>query len=446
MCFVLGEGGAVQPGWELQVFRCLGGRYRWSEPGQEYSSVAELKRHEAKGEVMDEQQVAFRAQKDDLAHAIAVVARNLPNKPPQPVLRAIVITADDEGIEFAGYDYELSNRVRISAEVLSNGRVAVAGRLLNEIVGNLPPKPVEFEIEQSLLVVTCGSARFELPQIPLDDYPPLPTMPQLTGSVHPMVFYEAIDQVAKAAGTDDALPMLTGIYMEIEGEEVTLTATDRFRLARRSFQWTPADPEVSGKVLIPAKTLSGTAHAMNVNSSNPVEIALGSSDRIGLEMLGLNFDQHETCMRILDTDFPNVAPLLPKFHSSMASVHAKQLTDAIQRLQLVADRAIYQINMHFTADEMVLSAGGSDAGHGQETLPCSFIGRDEMKISFNGKFLKEGIQCTRSEHVVFGFNEPSRPAILLPEPEVMPELNEDNTYPSPDVNFTYLLMPVRMPA
>lgn len=395
---------------------------------------------------MDVNAVSFEVAKEDLASAVSWVARNLPTKPTQPVLRAMLITADDEGLEFAGFDYEVSTKVRIPAEVNQPGRIAVAGKLIAEITATLPNKPIQVFTEGSIVQLKCGSSRFELPSIPLDDYPMLPQLPDVTGAINPALFIDAVTQVAAAAGRDDTLPMLTGIHMEIDGEDVTLTATDRFRLALRRFTWVPAFPDAQAKLLIPAKNFVENARILDANSTEPVEIAVGSGDSIGAEgLFGIHVDARQTTTRLLDADFPNVNPLLPKAHSCIASVEISSLQDAIRRVALVADRNA-QIRMQFSEGQVLLSAGGSDAGHAEESVPCAFTGQqDELLIAFNPAYLRDGLSVVRTSRVVFGFTESSRPAILIPEPEELPEPNEDGMYPTPETDFTYLLMPVRLP-
>ncbi|CAB0674299.1 DNA polymerase III subunit beta [Corynebacterium diphtheriae] len=394
---------------------------------------------------MDAHAVSFRVEKDDLSGAVSWVARNLPTKPTQPVLRAVVVTADDEGLEFAGFDYEVSTKVHINADVRQPGRIAVAGKLMSDIIGTLPNKTIEVFVEGTQVQVVCGSSRFELPLIPLDEYPPLPQLPAVTGAIDPNLFTDAVLQVAAAAGRDETLPMLTGIHMEIDGENVTLTATDRFRLALRRFTWSPANPEAKAKLLIPAKNLSDNARSLDSGSTEPVEIAVGTGENIGAEgLFGIHIDNRQTTTRMLDADFPNVSPLLPKVHNAMASVEISALSDAIRRVALVAERNA-QIRMQFTRDEVILSAGGSDAGHAEESVPCAFTGDQEFLIAFNSAYLRDGLSVIRTSRVVFGFTEPSRPAIMIPEPETLPEASADGTYPTPDTEFTYLLMPVRLP-
>lgn len=393
---------------------------------------------------MESQNVSFRVAREDLVTAVAWVARNLPTKPTQPVLRAMLITADDEGLGLAGYDYDVSTRVRLSAEVSQPGRIAVAGKLLSEITGSLPNKPVDFRIDGSKAFVTCGSSRFELPLIPLDDYPMLPKLPAGTGSINAKLFTEAVSQVASAAGKDDSLPMLTGVSMEIVGNQINLAATDRFRLALRTFEWEANDPELNVKLLIPARTLLDNARSLDSGLNDSIDIAVGTGDQVGREgLFGVHTDNRETTTRLLDADFPNIAPLLPKEHTAIASVEIAPLVDAIRRVSLVAERNA-QIVLHFSEGQVILTAGATEAGHAEETLPCAFTGK-ELTIAFNPGYLKDGLSVVPTSRAVFGFTEPSRPAIMIPEPEEMPSANENGIFQTPDTYFTYLLMPVRLP-
>lgn len=393
----------------------------------------------------NETDISFEVEKDDLAGAVAAVARNLPSKPTQPVLRAMLISADEDGLEFSGFDYEVSTKVRVSADVHNFGSVAVAGKPFAEITSNLPKKPVRVFVDGTMLKLECGNTNYELPSIPLDDYPSLPVLPQVTGAVNPGLLMEAVSQVSVAAGRDDALPMLTGIDMEIDGENVTLTATDRFRLAQRHFSWTPAFPTATAKLLVPARNLLDNVRALDQNSPDPVEIAVGGDDAIGAEgLFGIHVGSVQTTTRMLDADFPNVEPLLPKSHTSLASVEVAPLLEAIRRVALVTDRNA-QIRLTFRRDELFLSAGGEEAGHAEELIPCEYTSDEEFLIAFNPAYLRDGLGAVHTEKVVFGFTEPSRPAILIPGVSELPDASEDGTFPSPETYFTYLLMPVRLP-
>ncbi|WKD58441.1 DNA polymerase III subunit beta [Corynebacterium caspium] len=394
-----------------------------------------------------QQEVSFRVSKDDLGDAVAWVASNLPSKPVQPVLRAIVVNVNEEGLELRGFDSELSTRVIIPAEVNTHGTFAVAGKLLADITKTLPNKQVDFSTDSTKVYLRCGSARFELPLVPLDDYPKVPTIPETTGTIEANIFSRAINQVAAAAGRDDTLPMLTGVHVEISDKNIVMSATDRFRLAQRRLEWNPAYPGLETKLLIPAKTLQDNARSLDNNQVEPVKVAVGAGEKLGNEgLFGLEINNRQTTTRMLDAEFPNIEPLLPKAHTYMAMVEIARLQEAIRRVSLVTERNA-QIRLEFSADEVILSAGGIDGGHAEESLPCVFIGPESLTIAFNPIYLRDGLSVIETNNVVFGFTEASRPAILIPEPEEgLPELGPDGSYPSPQTDFTYLLMPVRLPS
>ncbi|MEJ5918748.1 MULTISPECIES: DNA polymerase III subunit beta [unclassified Corynebacterium] len=394
---------------------------------------------------MSYENVRFRAAKHDLAEAVGWVARNLPARPTQPILRAMVFEATFEGLEIVGYDYEVSTQIRISAEVEQPGRFAVNGKLVADIVSKLPNMPIEMNFDGTKVFVTCGQSNFELPSMTLEDYPALPEIPAATGTIDQKLFSDAIHQVVVAAGRDETLPMLTGVRMETEGNHVTMAATDRFRLAVRTFEWNQI-PEGNAALIIPAKTLTEAARSLETSSSEPVTLAFGDgSDGKAIGeggMLGILGEERRTTTRLLDTDFPKFGPLLPTHHSSLAAIQIEPLREAIRRVSLVTDRNA-RIQMSFSEGSLVLSAHGDEAGRAEETIPCDFYG-EPLTVAFNPAYLSDGLTAVDSDRVVMGFTQPSRPAIMIPEPEELPTPDESGMYPTPETYYTYLLMPLRL--
>ncbi len=181
----------------------------------------------------------IRVERDTLAEAVTWTARSLPARPPVPVLAGLLIEASGDHLTLSSFDYEVSGRVAVDAVVEEAGTVLVSGRLLAEITRALPARPVTLTTEGTKVLLVCGSSTFSLPTLPVEEYPTLPEMPAQTGSLSGGSFAAAVAQVAVAAGRDDTLPVLTGIRMEIEGDTLTLAATDRYRLAVREIAWTP---------------------------------------------------------------------------------------------------------------------------------------------------------------------------------------------------------------
>ncbi|MGV0993860.1 MAG: DNA polymerase III subunit beta [Mycobacterium sp.] len=385
----------------------------------------------------------FRLVREDFADAVAWVARSLPSRPTVPVLAGVLITGSDDGLTIAGFDYDVSSEVVIPAEIASPGKVLVSGRLLSDITRALPAKPVEVSVDGNRVLLTCGSAKFSLPAMPVEDYPALPSLPEETGVVAADLFTEAVGQVAIAAGRDDTLPMLTGIRVEITGDKIVLAATDRFRLAVRELSWSTAAPGVDAAVLVPAKTLAEAAKA--VSTGTDVHLALGSGASVGEErLLGIRSAGKRSTTRLLDTEFPKFRQLLPAEHTALATIGVAELSDAIKRVALVADRGA-QVRMEFGPDVLRLAAGGADGvGLAEEDLPVEFVG-EPLTIAFNPTYLTDGLGSLHSDRVTFGFTTASKPAVLRPASDETVIDGSLGPFPAADTDYVYLLMPVRLP-
>ncbi|EHR48324.1 DNA polymerase III, beta subunit [Saccharomonospora marina XMU15] len=374
----------------------------------------------------------IRVERDGLADAVAWVARSLPSRPPVPVLGGVLLDAGAEGgseaLTVSGFDYEVSATVGVPATIADGGRTLVSGRLLADITKALPAQPVEISVDGARASITCGSARFSLPTMPVEDYPQLPSQPELAGEVAGEAFAQAVSQVAVAAGKDDTLPMLTGMRVEITGSTLTLVATDRFRLAMREFEWQPAEGLSDASVLVPARTIADAAKSLGA-SGGTVRVGLASGDGL----LGLAGSGRFTTTRLLDAEFPPYRQLLPSQHTSRAVLYVPALTEAIKRVSLVAERGT-QVRLEFSEGSLRLSAGGDDEGSAEEELPVDYEG-ESVTIAFNPGYLVDGLGALHAERAELTFTTPNRPALIKPA--------DDNGDVVP--GYLYLLMPVRLP-
>ncbi len=388
----------------------------------------------------------FRVARDDLADAVAWVAKSLPTRPPVPVLGGILLEVRGSTLTVAGFDYEVSTRAEISVDTVdaldddadgepSADRVLVSGRLLAEITRALPAKPVDFSVDGPRVTIVGGSARFTLPTMPVEDYPPLPEMPGASGTVDAATFAEAVAQTAIAAGRDDTLPMLTGIRVEIEGDRLTLAATDRFRLAVRELQWSPDSPNVSTAVLVPARTLADAAKTLG--GASDVTISLGEG------LLGLQAAGRRTTVRLLDVEFVKYRSLLPTSHTTTVDVPVGELGDSIKRVALVTDRG-HHLRMQIGDGSLTLTAGGDDEGRAEEELQVDADGA-ELLIAFNPSYLLDGLGVLRSNSVRLAFTTPSRPALLLPVTGDEAGSADSDGAATEAPAYRYLVMPARLP-
>ncbi len=371
----------------------------------------------------------LRVERDAFADAVVWTARSLPARPPMQVLLGLLLETSDDGLSVSGFDYEVSSRIRVDVSTADPGRVLVPGRLLADIVRSLPLQPVDLRLEGTRVVLTCGSARFTLPTLPVEDYPTLPAMPATAGALESDVFAAAVAQVALAAGRDDTLPVLTGVRLEIEGDQLTLAATDRYRLAVRTLPWRPRIPELSATALIPARTLADTAKAL---TGGPEVLLALSTAGAGEGMIGFEGGGRRTTSRLLEGEFPKYRSLLPSESSAVAEVVTGALSEAVKRVALVAARNA-PVRFGFSADGVVLEAGGADDAQASERLECGWEG-EPMSIAFNPQYLLDGLAAADSDSTVLSFTGPTRPAVLTGK----------RPAPGEVADYRYLLMPVRL--
>lgn len=371
----------------------------------------------------------FRVERDVLAEAVTWIARSLPTRPPVPVLAGVRIEAEADGVlRLASFDYEVSARSEIPAEVTEPGSVLVSGRLLAEISRALPAKPVDVVLDGTKVSVTCGASRFTLLTMPVEDYPQLPAMPNLSGTVDGDELTKAVAQVTVAASRDDTLPLLTGVRVEIQGEKVTLLATDRYRLALRELVWKPADPSISEVALVRARTLNDAAKSLGASGSVNVGLSTGQ----GVDLIGFEAGGRHTTSLLVDGDYPPVRRLFPDESPIHAVVNTQLLTDAAKRVALVAERNT-PIRLTFSEGQVVLDAGQGDDAQASEALEATLVG-GEIAVAFNPQFLLDGLGALNTPFVRLAFTHPNKPV----------EFTGQESLEGEDLKeYRYLLVPIR---
>ncbi|GHD31939.1 DNA polymerase III subunit beta [Nocardiopsis kunsanensis] len=381
----------------------------------------------------------LRLDRDAFADAVAWTARALPARPSVPVLAGMRMeAAEDTGsLHLSGFDYEVSTRASVRAETAEGGSALVPGRLMAEIVRNLPEGAVDIESRGSRILITGGTARFTLITMPLEDYPSLPGMPPRIGAVPARALTQAVRQVTPAASRDDTLPVLTGAYLDFTGDSLRVVATDRYRIAVRELWWLPADTGIDVAALVPARTLSDTVRGL-VTGEN-VDIALstvtvgeGVSLSPGEGMIGFESGQRRTTTRLIDSDFIKYRSWFPADFSARAHVTVAPLLEAVKRVALVADRAT-PLRLAFSEGEVVLEAGSGADAQAVEAIEVEYEG-DPLRLAFRPDYLMDGLAGVETERARLNFTEPTKPAVFT-------DLSEEE---GQEPAFRYLVQPLRV--
>jgi len=355
-----------------------------------------------------------------------------------PVLAGLMLEASSDGgsqaLQLSGFDYETSARAGLPAEVADNGKVLVSGRLLADICRSLPAHQVEVTLEGQRATLTCGSSRFTLQTMPVEDYPALPAIPATSGTVPADTFATAVAQAVSAAGRDDMLPLLTGVRIEISGEALTMLATDRFRASLVELAWSPGRPDAEAVALVPARVLGETARSLAAGTELGVALA-GSGT--GEQLIGFTAEtggsSRRTTTRLLDGEFPRVRQLFAAEATSTVWLETAPFVESLRRVSLVAERNT-PVRLTFETDQVLLEAGSGDEAQASESMPGHLSG-EPLSIGFNPSYLLDGLGVVSAPWCHLAFTQPTRPVSIAGCAEEQG---------APDLSFRYLLMPLRL--
>ncbi|MGC4957684.1 DNA polymerase III subunit beta [Actinomadura citrea] len=379
----------------------------------------------------------FRVERQTFADAVAWAARTLPSRPALPVLAGMLIEVTEQGeLTLGAFDYEVSAHATDEAAVAEPGRVLVPGRLLSDIVRNLPNQPVDVFTKGSEVVVRCGPAEFGLLTLPVEDYPTLPEPPARAGTVPGDLFAAAVAQVSPAAGRDDTLPMLTGVRIDIEGDTMWLACTDRYRIAARELTWSPEEPDFTAGVVVPARTLADTAKAIKRGAD--VSIGLGGTADT---LIGISGGGRSMTSRLLDDQYINYRSRLTGTWTSVAEIQVAPFVEAIKRAALVTERGT-PIRLAFTADEVRIRAATGDSARANESVGAHLDG-DDIDIAFAPQYLLDGLAGIDTEYARLECTGPTKAALLTAIPEKKDD-EPDAATEGADTGYRYLAMPVRL--
>jgi DNA polymerase III subunit beta len=392
--------------------------------------------------------VKFRIERDVLGEAVAWVARALPTRPVVPVLSGMLVQAGPDGLTLSCFDYEVSARVVVAAEVGEPGTALVPGRLLADITRSLPQAPAEVSSAADMIMLTCGSAEFALVSLPLEDYPRLPDLPAVAGTTDGGALAVAAAQVVPSASRDDTLPMLTGVCLDFDGDAITLAATDRYRMAVATIGWEPAREVIRTSALVPARTLADIART--TGPGTPVTIAFSQATdeaRPADGMISFEGGGRRLTARLIGGEFIKYESRFPAEYGCSAELPAGPFTEAVRRVSLVADRTS-PVQLAFGQDAVVIEARSDGRARAVESVSCALRGVAQT-ISFNPHYLLDGLaaavlceQDGRDGEEAAGrfrldFTSPAKPALIT---------WAGGDQPGAGAPFRYLVVPLRAPA
>jgi DNA polymerase III subunit beta len=357
--------------------------------------------------------------RDELNRQLAIVSRAASTRTTVQVLAGVLLRSEDGKLELSATDMEISLRTPLEAEVASEGAVVVPGKLLAELARLLPGEEVSIEHRQGegVVEIVSGTAVYRIHTYNAEDFPRLPDPAGTTMvAIDAEAVLETAAKVSRAASRDESRPVLTGILVRFEGENLVMAATDSYRLAVKETSMSGPGPELDA--IIPARALMELSR-----------VAQGASDlQLGLQENQVLFvsDGILLTTRRIEGQFPNYHQLLPESFESEVTLPRDELLEVVRRVSVMAQRNA-PLRLRFAEGELTVSAQTQDVGEAHEAMPAAFSG-DALDIGFNPEFLRDGIESVEGDELRLKLISPLRPAVLQGTGD----------------DFSYLIMPIRL--
>jgi DNA polymerase III subunit beta len=369
---------------------------------------------------------------DTFSKKLALVTRGVSARTTIQLLGGILLEASSEMVRLSATDMEISVQTSAPAEVEEEGRVIIPARIFNDIVRSLPGGRFSLEHDGTAGTVrlAAGENEYRIRAYAADDFPQLPGFEAESAfKISGELLVETVEKVARSYSRDETRPVLTGILISFEDSRVRMVTTDSYRLSIKETDLATTAFEGSREAIIPARAMQEVSRIFTGSEGEEeIEVSLGQNQalfRIGDVLFGT---------RLIDGNFPEYRRLLPTSFEREISVSREDLIETLRRVNLFAQRQTppVPVSLSFSEGSVEVIVRNGEIGEAHERLEAT--SEDEFLISFNPGYLLDGVSAIDTEKVVFKFNEPLKPGLIVPG------TNEEE----PD--FLYLIMPMRDPS
>jgi DNA polymerase-3 subunit beta len=367
--------------------------------------------------------------KETLLDSINWINRVLPARPVLPILSNILIEAKDTNIILSASNLETSSRSEKLATIKEEGQAIVQGRLFSEIIKSLPNQDVLIEKKNNKLNIKCGKAQFVLPTVPENNYPEIQQIPEKTGEIDTKEFLDAILQVGVAAAKEDSTPVLTTIKFDIDNEFISLSAIDRYRIAKKKISWKPKEKiKENSSILIKGKNITEIIKGLEGNTNTNIHFEKKEDNKIGFSS-----EDKTSVLQLLSGDFPQTDQLFKDEYDKEIVVEKSIILESINRVGIISDPNV-GITFNINKNKITLSTGEKEETNAEDEIPCLYE-QDEISVKFNSTYIKEGISQIDEKYLVIKIDESTKPVEII---------GIDKPGGTKSDNYRYVIVPIRV--
>ncbi|GEO04659.1 DNA polymerase III subunit beta [Adhaeribacter aerolatus] len=348
------------------------------------------------------------------------------SNPVVPILENFLFEINEGTLTITASDLETSMITEMHVEAKENGRIAAPARILLDTLKNLPDQPVTFTIDEETYTIELSSAngRYKLSGENATDFPRVPVVKSNNSIEVPSnMLARAINKTIFAVSTDELRPAMTGIFVQLNDNNITFVATDGHRLLRyRRFDVATGN---TASIIIPRKAFTLLKSTLPAEPTT-VRVEFNTSNAF------FSFENIRMVCRLIDERYPDYENVIPAQNPNKLVIDRYDLLSSIKRISIYSNKTTHQVRLRIAGSELHVSAEDLDfSNEANERLSCQYDGED-MEIGFNARFLIEMLNNIDSDEISLELSTPNRAGLL------MPTSNDDNE------NILMLVMPVML--
>ena len=365
---------------------------------------------------------------ENLAKSLTIVTKAVDSNPPLPVLANVLLETEDSRLKISATNLELSITMWIGAKVEQSGSITLPARTFSELVSSLSRERVDMRLDAATHTVhlRCGVQTSNIRGIDADEYPPVNHNESADLRLEGETLREMILQSAFAAAREQNRPILTGVYLQLDGQKMTMAAADGYRLAVRTTEISESFDEKQDMV-VPARTMNEIARI--IEDDQEIGIAL-PAQRNSITVFAPNL---QISSQLLEGRFPDFASIIPRAFVTSTVLYTGDLLQVCQRAEIFARDNANSASLSVKPArnpgepaEVLIVGKSAERGDSEGMLDATAEG-EPLDISFNIRYLIDVLRVIKEERVVFQSNGPENPGVLKPE-------NRED--------FTHVIMPM----
>lgn len=363
----------------------------------------------------------FDCSKADLVHALCIVSRGVARKTTMPILEGILMEATDQKIILTSTNLEISVKTTLPAHIEQDGAIIMQSNFLSDLVRRLSGEDIYFESTgKDTLKMTCQLSNYTIKGMSPEDFPAFPEIiDDFTFSIQAETLYDLIRGTIYSVATKENIPVLTGLKLELEDDQITVVALDGYRLALRRGKLSKAiNQPVS--VIVPGKSMTELEKMLS-GVDDEIQVNLSKSQ------IFFTIGDTQFTSRLLEGEFINYQHIIPKETNTEITLSRKELFDSTERAALLAREGKNNlIKLDIGIDELTLTSN-ADIGEVHEVIPIHKTG-DDLRIAFNSKFIIDALRAISDDDITIRLTNPVGPALIVGD----------------DESFLTLILPVRV--